>query len=101
MKISNLEYVESVETSVVVGSGYGGYGGGGYNFDFSKRLDIYINEYAKVYKDLYANSFVKGNSAIGEADAKAFGPDSNAEGFSFSYTDPYASAAGATSISQS
>lgn len=97
MKISNLEYVESVDTSAVVG----GYGGGGYRFDFSKRFDVYINEYANVYKNLYANSYVRGNSALAEADAEAYGPDSNAEGFSYTYTDPYASAAGATSISQS
>jgi len=104
MKISNLEYVESVDTTAVVGgySDRGGYGGGGgYRFDFSKRFDVYINEYANVYKNLYANSYVSGNSAIAEADAEAYGPDSNAEGFSYTYTDPYASAAGATSISQS
>lgn len=98
MKISNLEHVESVDTSLVVG----GYGyRGGTRFDFSKSLyiDIYENVYVNKYLDSYSR--VYGNSAVAEADARAEGYDSNAEGFSFTYTDPYSSVAGATSISQS
>jgi hypothetical protein len=95
MKIANLEHVESISTSDVMG-GYGGY-----NFDRRKNLQINIYERVDVRKNLDTRSFVKGNSAIAEGDAEAYGPDSNAEAFSYTYTDPYSSAASATSISQS
>jgi hypothetical protein len=97
MKIANLEHVESISTSDVLG----GYRSGGYNFDRSKRLNIDIKERVDVKKYLDTRSYVIGNSAVAEADAEALGYDSNAEGFSFTYTTPYSSAASATSISQS
>jgi hypothetical protein len=97
MKIANLDYVEVLASNEIVG----GTGRRGNNFDFSKRLNIKIYEdvYAKKYLDTYSR--VYGNSAVAEADAEAYGRDSNAEGFSFTYTDSNSSKAGATSISQS
>jgi hypothetical protein len=93
MKIANLDYVEVLATNEIVGGTRG--------YDWSKRLNIDIYERVDVRKNLDTYSRVYGNSAIAEADAEAYGPDSNAEGFSFTYTDPYSSRAGATSISQS
>lgn len=97
MKIANLEHVESVSTSDVLG----GTGYGGYDFSRNKRLNINIYERVDVKKNLNTYSRVYGNSAVAEGDAEAYGPDSNAEAFSYTYTDPYSSAASATSISQS
>jgi hypothetical protein len=97
MKIANLEHVESFSASGVVG----GFGSRSYNFDRNSRLSIDLNERVDIKKRLDTISVVKGNSAIGEGTAEAYGPDSNAEAFSFTYTDPNSSAANATSISQS
>lgn len=102
MKISNLDYAEAIGTETVVGgNSYRPNYGGGYNYSFSKNFYANIYENAYVNKYLNSQSYVYGNSALAEADAKAFGNNSNAEGFSFTYSDPYSSAAGATSISQS
>ncbi|MEO1400969.1 MAG: hypothetical protein AAFV72_06885 [Cyanobacteria bacterium J06635_1] len=96
MHISDLNYVEALNTSEVVGGSYRGV-----KFDFKKDLDvdIDIDVRDKKYFDIYAR--VYGNSAVAEADAKAFGYDSSAEGFTFTYTDDYTSIAGSTSISVS
>ncbi|KPQ37245.1 MAG: Paired box protein 7 [Phormidesmis priestleyi Ana] len=100
MKIANLEHVESVSTSDVLG-GFGSYSPSRYDFNRSKRLDINIYERVNTYKNLNTYSFVYGNSALAEGDAEAYGLDSNAQSFSYTYTDPFSSAASATSISQS
>ena len=97
MKITNLEHVESVSASSVSG----GYGGSGYSFNRSKKLDIKIRERVDIQKYLNTYSVVYGNAAIAEGDAEAYGLDSNAEAFSFTLTTPFSSAASATSISQS
>lgn len=99
MKIQNLEHVKVVSTSEIVG-GYG-YRSGGYNFNRNKRLNIEIKERVDIQKYLNTISFVHGNSALAEADAEAYGHDSNAEGFSYTVTTPFSSAASATSVSQS
>ena len=96
MKINDLEHVRAVSVSGVSG-GFGS----GYNFSRKKRLDIRIKERVDVKKFLKSISFVKGNSAIAEGDAEAYGHDSNAEAFSYTITTPISSAASATSISQS
>lgn len=97
MKITNLEHVKSVSVSSVSG----GTGGGGYNFNRSKNLNINIYERVNVKKYLNTASYVVGNSAVSEADAEAYGHNSNAQGFSYTLTTPYSSAASATSFSQS
>lgn len=102
MKITNLDHISSASVSVSGGYGNGGYGGyGGYNFSRKKKLDIVIREKVDVQKYLDTYSYVKGNSALAEGDAEAYGPDSNAESFSYTITTPYSSAASATSVSQS
>ena len=95
MKISDLNYVETIETSEILG------GRGSYDFNRKKNLKIDIKENVKIRKDLFTDSVVYGNSALAEADSEAYGANSNAEAFSFTFTDDYASAASATSVSQS
>ncbi|MEQ8468519.1 hypothetical protein [Coleofasciculus sp. E1-EBD-02] len=103
MNISDLNHLEVVSEDNKVVGGYCCYDPDELNFDtdIDKSVNINIYERVDVYKRLYTSSTVYGNSALAEADASAEGYDSNAEAFSFTYTDPYFSSAGATSISQS
>ena len=82
MIISDISYLESVESDIV----------GGFNLghDYS---NIYFNEYFNIYKDVDSKTRVKGNLATAEADA--YGKDSLSQ--TFTYVDPYASSS--TSIS--
>jgi hypothetical protein len=103
MNISDLNHLEVVSEDNKVVGGYCCYDPDELNFDTDIDKSVNINIYERVYvdKDLYTYSRVYGNSALAEADASAEGYNSNAEAFSFTYTDPYFSSAGATSISQS
>ncbi|MEQ9000170.1 MAG: hypothetical protein RID53_27125 [Coleofasciculus sp. B1-GNL1-01] len=97
MNISDLNHLEVVnEDNKVVGRG-----SLNQYTDIYKDVDIDFYEDVDVYKNLYTYSSVRGNSAFAEGDASASGPHTNAEAFSFTYTDPYFSSAGATSLSQS
>ena len=61
MIISDLNYLETAETSVVGGFNLG--------YDFSK---IYFNEYFKIKKDVVSKTYVEGNLATAEADAYGY-----------------------------
>lgn len=76
MIISDLSYLESVESDVV----------GGFNLghDYS---NIYFNEKFDLNKYIESKVDVKGNTATAEADA--YGYDTLTQ--TFSVTDPYAS----------
>ncbi|MEQ9000169.1 MAG: hypothetical protein RID53_27120 [Coleofasciculus sp. B1-GNL1-01] len=96
MNISDLNHLEVVnEDNKVVGRG-------SLNQYTYINKDVYIDFYEDVYVSKYLNTYssVRGNSAFAEGDASASGSHTNAEAFSFSYTDPYFSSAGATSLSQ-
>ncbi|MEG4116053.1 hypothetical protein QUA43_00970 [Microcoleus sp. N9_B4] len=61
MIISDLNYLETAETSVVGGFNLG--------YDFSK---IYFSEYFNIKKDVVSKTYVKGNLATAEADAYGY-----------------------------
>jgi hypothetical protein len=72
MIISDLNYLETAETSVV----------GGFNrkYDFS---NIYFSEYFSIKKDVVSKTYVEGNLATAEADA--YGKDSLTQTFATVY----------------
>jgi hypothetical protein len=76
MIISDLNYLETAETSVV----------GGFNrkYDFS---NIYFSEYFSIKKDVVSKTYVKGNLATAEADA--YGSDTLTQ--TFATVTPYSS----------
>ena len=76
MIISDLNYLETAETSVVGGFNLG--------YDFSS---IYFNEYFNIKKDVVSKTYVKGNLATAEADA--YGSDTLTQ--TFSNVTPYSS----------
>ncbi|MEG4352866.1 hypothetical protein QUA74_24405 [Microcoleus sp. LAD1_D3] len=76
MIISDLNYLETAETSVVGGFNLG--------YDFSS---IYFNEYFNIQKDVVSKTYVKGNLATAEADA--YGSDTLTQTFAVVY--PYSS----------
>ena len=74
MIISELSYLEPVESNVVGGFNLG--------YDYSK---IYFNEDFKIDKDVYSKTRVKGNLATAEADAEGY--DSLSQ--TFTYVNPF------------
>ncbi len=76
MIISDLNYLETAETSVVGGFNLG--------YDFSK---IYFSEYFSIKKDVVSKTTVKGNLATAEADA--YGKDTLTQ--TFATVTPYSS----------
>ena len=74
--ISDLNYLETAESSVVGGFNLG--------YDFSK---INFSEYFSIKKDVVSKTYVKGNLATAEADA--YGSDSLTQTFAIVY--PYSS----------
>ena len=73
MIISDLNYIEAVESDVVGGFNLG--------WDYS---NIYFNEYFNIYKDVDSKTYVEGNLATAEADA--YGEDSLSQ--TFTYVNP-------------
>lgn len=88
MIISDLNHLEAVEGTGVVG-------GGGVYFDnyFKKYDDINIKEKVDIDKkfDIYAR--VYGNSALSQSTADAYGYDTSAQTFTATQTDSYKSEA--------
>ena len=82
MIISDLNYLESVESDVVGGFNLG--------WDVSK---IYFDEHFNIDKNVDSKTYVKGNLATAEADA--YGKDSLSQ--TFTYVDPYASSSASIS----
>ena len=72
MIISDLNYLETAETSVV----------GGFNLgkDYS---NIYFSEYFSIKKDVVSKTYVEGNLATAEADA--YGSDTLTQTFAVVY----------------
>jgi hypothetical protein len=95
MIISDLSYMEAVEANVVGGWSYGG------DFDVEKDVDINIDIYEDldIEKDVDVNVEITGNLATAEASATAYGNNTVAEAFGFTYTDDYSSVANAFSVS--
>ena len=73
MIISDLNYIEAVESDVVGGFNLG--------WDYS---NIYFNEYFNIYKDVDSKTYVEGNLAT--AEAYAYGEDSLSQ--TFTYVNP-------------
>ena len=74
MIISDLNYLEAVESDIVGGFNLG--------WDYS---NIYFNEYFNIYKDVDSKTYVEGNLATAEADA--YGKDSLSQ--TFTVVNPY------------
>ena len=70
MIISDLNYLESVDSDVIGGFNLG--------YDVSK---IYFDERFKIDKDVNSKTYVKGNLATAEADA--YGKDSLSQTFTY------------------
>jgi hypothetical protein len=72
MIISDLNHLEVVEGTAIVGGG---------GFDIVNRKDefIRVDELVAINKDLFVNVDVKGNFADAQADAQAFGKDTDAQ----------------------
>jgi hypothetical protein len=92
MIISDLNYLQSVDSNVE----------GGYFFGPSSKtyVDAYIRERLDINKNFVGKTFVKGNFAGAEATAFAMGKDTSTQ--AISYTDVvqgYGSASKATSVS--
>ncbi|TAH26373.1 MAG: hypothetical protein EAZ09_00905 [Oscillatoriales cyanobacterium] len=72
LNISDLNYLETAETSVVGGFNLG--------YDFS---NIYFSEKFSIKKDVVSKTYVKGNLATAEADA--YGSDTLTQTFAVVY----------------
>lgn len=102
MNIFDLNHLEAVEgTDVVGGRYYGGYRSNTFRTYIDKDVDIDIDENVDIDKDVNSKVKLKGNLALAEGDAQAKGFNTLAESFTFTYTDPYNSAASSTSVSAS
>jgi len=87
MIISDLNYLESAESSAIVGGIYLGSG------KFNKSTSLYVKEVVDIYKDVDVKVDIKGNVAT--AEAEAYGWDTMTQTFTF--TTPLSSQS--TSIS--
>ncbi|MBW4503403.1 MAG: hypothetical protein KME57_28545 [Scytonema hyalinum WJT4-NPBG1] len=81
MIISDLNHLEAVEGSAVVG---GIYLGSGYSY---KTTSLYVNENLNINKYIASKVDVKGNTATAEAEAQG----DNTVTQSFAFTTPYSS----------
>jgi hypothetical protein len=72
MIISDLNHLETVEGTAIVG-------GGGFIINNFKDEVIKVDELVKIDKDLFVNVDIKGNFADAQADAQAFGEDTDAQ----------------------
>ncbi|MEQ9551530.1 MAG: hypothetical protein RIM23_18225 [Coleofasciculus sp. G3-WIS-01] len=100
MNISDLNHLEVVsENNEVVGGFYGYYDD--YSFTSYTNKDYYVDIYTDVDQYTYLSSygFAYNNTATAEGEAVAFGNNTNAQAYSFTYTDDWTSQAGATSSS--
>ncbi|BAY07964.1 hypothetical protein [Calothrix sp. NIES-2098] len=100
MIISDLSYMEAIEATVVGGFGWGepSYGG---DFEVEKdvNIDVNIDEDLNIDKDVTVTVDITGNLATAEASATAYGNNTIAEAFGFTYTDDNSSVANAFSVS--
>ncbi len=92
MIISDLSYLDNVAEEQVVG---------GFSFSANKNVDISIgvNETINIDKNVTSVVSISGNLATAESGATAFGNNTIAEAFGFTYTDAGSSAANAFSVS--
>ena len=90
MIINDLTFMESVAEEVV----------GGFSFTAEKDVDIdvLVTETIDIDKDVDVDVDISGNLATAEAGATAFGENTLAEAFGFTYTDDGTSAANAFSV---
>ncbi|MFM6205696.1 hypothetical protein, partial [Planktothrix sp.] len=75
MIISDLNYLESAESSAIVGGIYLGSG------KFNKSTSLYVKEVVDIYKDVDVKVDIKGNVAT--AEAEAYGWDTMTQTFTF------------------
>lgn len=86
MIISDLNYLEAIEGSELVGSG-----GVYFNSYFGKK--VYVKEYIdnRLYNDIKSKVDVKGNAAEAEGVADAYGDDTKTLALGGTQTTPYSS----------
>ncbi|PSN19600.1 hypothetical protein C7271_06465 [filamentous cyanobacterium CCP5] len=92
MIISDLSYLENIAEEEVVGAG---------SFSAFKNVAITVDifESIQVQKDVQSNVTISGNLATAESGADAFGNNTLAESFAFTYTDEGSSSSNAFSLS--
>ena len=98
MNISDLNHLEAVreDNNVVGGYYYDDYSFTSYtNKDYYVDIDTYVVQYTYLDSVGYAYN----NTATAEGEAVALGDNTNAQAYSFTYTDDYISQAGGTSSS--
>lgn len=86
MIISDLNYLESADSSAIVGSG-----GTNFNTNIKKNVDIKENIQIWINKDVNSYVNIKGNLATGQASADAFGENTLAETNVFVQSTDYSS----------
>ncbi|MBE9213165.1 hypothetical protein IQ247_10855 [Plectonema cf. radiosum LEGE 06105] len=86
MNIFDLNHIEAVEGTEVLG---GGYYYSQPDFKFEKKVDTDVKNRLDVFKDVYSKAVVKGNLADAEAFADAYGDDSFSETLTVTYADSY------------
>ncbi len=86
MNIFDLNHIETVEGTEIVG-GHDKGGKGGRGFDFFKYIDI--NEYVEIYVDKYffSEANIKDNAADAEAIAEGAGANTLSETLTYSFAD--------------
>ncbi|MEQ9551531.1 MAG: hypothetical protein RIM23_18230 [Coleofasciculus sp. G3-WIS-01] len=99
MNISDLNHLEVVSNNQEVVGGYYGYGDYSFISDTNKDFNIDIYTDVDQYTYLSSYGFAYNNTATAEGEAVAFGDNTNAQAYSFTYTDDWTSQAGATSSS--
>lgn len=92
MNIFDLNHIEAVEGTEVVGGGYK-------SVYFDKNVNIKFDEKIDIKKNIKSKVDVKGNFAFAEADADAYGKDTVAEAITYTVTDDYYSGAISNSVS--
>ena len=92
MIISDLSYLENVAEEQVVG-------GFSFTADKNVNIDVDIDETIDITKNVVSTVSITGNLATAESGATAFGNNTLAESFAFTYTDDGSSASNAFSVS--
>ncbi|MCU0541096.1 MAG: hypothetical protein MUE44_02775 [Oscillatoriaceae cyanobacterium Prado104] len=89
MNISDLELLENLSEATVLE-------GGSYYYPGHKQYD-YVNVYAS--SGIFSAAFILGNTAVGSADAKAYGYNTFSKSATYTVTDPFFSGSSSYSLS--
>ncbi|NJO31305.1 MAG: hypothetical protein HC874_29970 [Richelia sp. SL_2_1] len=85
MNIFDLNHIEAVEGTEVLGGSYRG-SKGNFNVKINKNVKIKFDEDLDINKDVKSDVDLDDNFAFAEGDAEAFGKSTIAEAFTFTKT---------------